>query len=73
MRIMIIVRTMFLYQTKAEAIRPMIIVRTMFLNPTKAGAKGDCRKIRGTDGTLQMPGFDEQEVRILGISDAQDA
>ena len=48
--------------------RPMIIVRILFLNPTKAGAKGDCRKIRGTDGSLQMPGFDEQEVRR--ISDA---
>ena len=29
----------------------------------QAGAKGECRRIRGTDGTLQMPGFDKQEVR----------
>jgi len=27
----------------------------------KAGAKGECRRIRGTDGALQMPGFDKQE------------
>ena len=33
--------------------------------PTQAGAKGECRRIQGTDGTLQMPGFDNKQVMLL--------
>ena len=33
--------------------------------PTQAGAKGECKRIQGTDGTLQMPGFDNKQVMLL--------
>merc|ERR1719192_582785 len=41
------------------------------LGPTpsahKAGAKGECRRIRGTDGSLQVPGFENQQVRMPAL------